>query len=172
LDEADDEAFRASGLAHLLAVSGTHLVLVVATAVRVLSGIMRRVGWASGRWDVGRWAAALGAGFAWVYADFAGGSGSAVRAAAMLSFGLGARALGRAPHGPRAFGLSLAAGAAVDPLIGFDISFMLSVAATGGLMLLQRKIASRLAPTPLVSSNAEPGMRIRAWRAVAAALAT
>ena len=33
LDEADNQAFRASGLAHLLAVSGTHLVLVVVGAV-------------------------------------------------------------------------------------------------------------------------------------------
>ena len=39
----DDGAFRASGLSHLLAVSGMHLVLVLALAVRVLEGTLRRV---------------------------------------------------------------------------------------------------------------------------------
>src|SRR5439155_18864249 len=61
---------------------------------------------------------------------------------------------------------------AVDPLIGFDISFMLSVAATGGLMLLQRKIASLIAPVPVVLPDAAPGIVVRAWRTLAAALAT
>jgi competence protein ComEC len=171
LDERDNQAFRASGLAHLLAVSGTHLVLVVAGAVRALIAILRRFTWASERWDVGRLGAACGAGFAWVYADFAGGSGSAIRAAAMLSVALAARALGRASDGPRAFGLSIVGASVVDPLVAFDLSFMLSVAATGGLMVLQRPIASRLAPAPVVSLSAPTAYR-RAWRAVAGALAT
>jgi len=170
LDEQDSQAFRLSGLAHLLAVSGTHLVLVVAGAVSALGAVLRRVEWASARWDVGRPAAACGVAFAWVYADFAGGSGSALRAAAMLSFGLGARALGRCPHGPRAFGLSLVGAACVDPLAAFDLSFLLSVAATGGLMVLQRPIASRLAPPAPYSGH--PSAVGKALRAVASALAT
>jgi competence protein ComEC len=171
LDDDDNQAFRASGLAHILAVSGTHLVLVVAGAVRMLVGIMRRVAWASERWDVGRLGAACGAAFAWIYADFAGGSGSAVRAAAMLSVALAARALGRPSNGPRAFGLSLVGASLVDPLVGFDFSFLLSVAATGGLMVLQRPLALRLAPAPLASSSPPTAIR-RAWRATAGALAT
>ena len=144
LDPADNRAFRASGLAHLLAVSGTHLVLVVAGAVAACSAILRRFGSLSGRWDVGRVSAAFGVAFAWVYADFAGGSGSARRAAAMLSFALGARVFGRRPDGPRAFGLSLMGAALLDPLIAFDLSFLLSAAATAGLMVLQRPIAAFL----------------------------
>jgi competence protein ComEC len=144
LDPADNQAFRASGLAHLLAVSGTHLVLVVAGAVSACSAILRRVGTLSGRWDVGRLSAGLGVLFAWAYADFAGGSGSARRAAAMLSFALVARAFGRRPDGPRAFGLSLMGASLVDPLIAFDLSFLLSAAATAGLMVMQRPIARSL----------------------------
>jgi competence protein ComEC len=144
LEQADDRAFRASGLSHLLAVSGTHLVLVVAGAVGALGALARRIEpWSACR-DVGRVASACGVGLAWLYADFAGGSGSAVRAAAMLSFALGARALGRRPHGPRAFGLSLVGAALVDPLVAFDVSFLLSAAATAGLMLLQKPVAARL----------------------------
>jgi competence protein ComEC len=145
LDPADNQAFRASGLAHLLAVSGTHLVLVVAGAVGACSAILRRLAFLSGRWDVGRLSAALGVFFAWLYADFAGGSGSARRAAAMLSFAFAARAFGRRPDGPRAFGLSLMGASLVDPLIAFDLSFLLSAAATAGLMVLQRPLAASIA---------------------------
>jgi competence protein ComEC len=144
LDQEDNQAFRTSGLAHLLAVSGTHLVLVVVGAVAAMDALLRRIVSASGRWDVARWSSAWGVAFSWVYADFAGGSGSANRAAAMLSFALGARVFGRRPDGPRAFGLSLVAAAIVDPLVIFDVSFLLSVAATAGLMVLQRPIAARL----------------------------
>jgi competence protein ComEC len=144
LDAADNQAFRASGLAHLLAVSGTHLVLVVAGAVGACSSILCRWVAVSGRWDVGRFSAAFGVLFAWLYADFAGGSGSARRAAAMLSFALSARAFGRRPDGPRAFGLSLVGASLFDPLIAFDLSFLLSAAATAGLMVLQRPLAASL----------------------------
>jgi competence protein ComEC len=173
LEAEDDQAFRASGLAHLLAVSGTHLVLVVSGAVLAMVSILRRITWASSRWEVGRIGAGCGAAFAWLYADFAGGSGSAIRAAAMLSFALAARALGQGAHGPRAFGLSLVGIALVDPLVAFDLSFLLSVAATAGLMLLQSPIALRLAPTPVsFSDRPEPSAPTRIWRTVSAALAT
>lgn len=141
LDPADDEAFRTSGLAHLLAVSGTHLALAVAGAVAALAAVLRRIEALAARWDVGRIAAGVGVVLAWAYADFAGSSGSARRAAAMLSFALGARALGRRPNGVRAFGLSMVALAAAEPLVTFDLSFGLSLAATAGLLVLGPPLA-------------------------------
>jgi competence protein ComEC len=144
LDPADNQAFRASGLAHLLAVSGTHLVLVVAGAVAACSFVLRRFASLSGRYDVGRLSSALGVFLAWLYADFAGGSGSARRAAAMVSFALAAHVFGRRPDGPRALGLSLMVASIVDPLIAFDLSFLLSAAATAGLMVLQQPLAASL----------------------------
>ncbi|MCC6526276.1 MAG: ComEC/Rec2 family competence protein, partial [Polyangiaceae bacterium] len=85
LDPADSEAFRQSGLSHLLAVSGTHLVLVVLAVERALRALAARIAALAARFDVGRATAALGAPLAWLYADFAGGSGSARRAAAMMT---------------------------------------------------------------------------------------
>ena len=38
----DDRSFRASGLSHLLAVSGMHLVLVLALVVRILEALLAR----------------------------------------------------------------------------------------------------------------------------------
>lgn len=141
----DDVAFRASGLSHLLAVSGTHLVVAVLGVLAVLRAVLVRVSWLARAHDVGRLVAAVGIPLTWAYASFAGASGSAVRAAWMLSAVLGARALGRAPSGMRALGLSLVCGALVDPLAGWDVSFMLSAVATAGLLAVARPWSAALA---------------------------
>jgi competence protein ComEC len=145
LDPADDAAFRSSGLSHLLAVSGMHLVLVVVGAAVALRALLARSEWIAARIDVGRVAAALGVPIAWGYASFAGGSGSAFRAAWMLTAAFAARALGRRGDASRAFALSLVAMALVDPLVVHDVSFVLSAAATGGLLFASEPIRAFIA---------------------------
>lgn len=151
LDPTDDAAFRESGLSHLLAVSGTHLVIAVLGFTAALRALFVRVERIAARIDAGRLAAACAVPAAWIYADFAGGSGSAVRAAAMLAAAMLARAAGRRGHGVRAFACSLAALAILDPLLLTDISFALSAGATAGLVALQPPINAFLhrAPAPL-----------------------
>jgi competence protein ComEC len=141
LASADQRAFRRSGLAHLLAVSGMHLVIVVATFVAALRALLVRIPAVATRIAPLRLAAALGVPLAWVYADLAGGSGSAIRAAWMTSAALLAHVLARRPDTQRAFGLSVAGMALVDPLVAFDLSFALSAAATAGLLGLSTRIA-------------------------------
>jgi competence protein ComEC len=140
----DDEAFRASGLSHLLAVSGTHLVIAVLGFAAALRAVFARIERIAARIDAERLAAAIAAPAAWLYADFAGGSGSAVRAAAMLGAAMLARAIGRRTSTVRAFACSLVVLAAADPLLACDVSFALSAGATAGLVLLQPPIAARL----------------------------
>jgi competence protein ComEC len=144
----DDAAFRGAGLSHLLAVSGTHLVVTVVALVALLRALFARIV-RSGA-DVGRLAAAIGIPLAWAYASFAGGSGSAVRAAWMLTAALGARAIARHPSAARALGLSLVCGAIVDPLAAFDVSFTLSVAATAGLLVFARPMVAWAKNAPKV----------------------
>jgi len=148
---ADDEAFRRSGLSHLLAVSGTHLVLAVAGIAAALRAVLVRIEVLAARYDVGRFAAAFAIPTSWLYADFAGGSGSALRAAGMLSAAMLVRTLALRPNGVRAFGVSLFVAVVVDPLVGSDPSFVLSAAATAGLLGLDRPIARFLVrgPAPL-----------------------
>ena len=96
-------AFRASGLSHLLAVSGMHLVLVLALAVRALEGAPRAGRGARGagrRRARRRGASAMPV--AWVYAELAGAGGSTLRAAWMVTAALAARALGRRTDATRA----------------------------------------------------------------------
>lgn len=148
LDTADVEAFRASGLSHILAVSGAHIVIAVLSVVQAIDAILRRVERLAGSLHAARVASAIGVPLAWIYADFAGSGGSVRRAAAMASVALIARALGRQPDGSRAFGLSLVGGAIADPLAVYDMSFGLSAAATAGLLVLSRPLQEALSRLP------------------------
>jgi competence protein ComEC len=145
LSPDDDQAFRASGLSHLLAVSGMHLVLVLAVAMHTMEGALARVERVASRVDVGRVAAAVGVPATWIYSDLAGAGGSTVRAAWMMTAALLARVLGRRADGPRAFGLSLCIMALGDPLVAFDLSFALSAGATAGLLAFARPFTEQLA---------------------------
>jgi competence protein ComEC len=152
LDPDDGTAFKQSGLMHLLAVSGTHLVFAVVLLVRCLAFVAVRVEWIAARIDARRIASALGALLALLYADFSGGSGSAWRAAWMLAASLLVHAIGRHVRATRPLAISLVVGAIVDPLAAFDLSFLLSAAATTGLLTVGRSLgerASRLSSTPV-----------------------
>lgn len=151
LSEEEDLAFRESGLSHLLAVSGTHLVFAVVSLVSGLTFVLVRIPSLAARVHVARLSSALGVGLALVYADFAGGSGSAWRAAWMLSAAFLMRACDRRPLPARAVGSSILVGWLSDPLVVFDVSFMLSLAATAGLLTLGRRwagIAERFTAKP------------------------
>jgi competence protein ComEC len=141
----DDRAFRVSGLSHLLAVSGMHLVLVLGLALKTLEMALTRLQALAARADVGRIVAAVGVPLAWVYAEVAGAGGSTVRAAWMATAVLLARGLGRRTSAVRAFGISMAAMALLDPLVAFDLSFLLSAAATAGLLAFAGPLGDRMA---------------------------
>jgi competence protein ComEC len=151
LDPEDDAAFRRSGLAHLLAVSGTHLVFAVVAVVGALAAVLVRFEALALAVEVRRLACLAGVPLALVYADFAGGSGSAWRAAWMLAFGFLVRALGRAPDATRALAASLVVGAVRDALVAFDVSFLLSAAATVGLLTLGPTLVRPLARLPKIA---------------------
>ena len=144
LDPSDDEAFRSSGLTHLLAVSGAHVALVVGGLVAVLRVALLRWTSLARRLDVGRVAAFVGVPLAIVYEQLAGDSGSARRATAMAVPLLIAHAAGRRGDVARAVALSTLAILAADPLATADVSFALSLAATLGLLGLAQPIAERL----------------------------
>ncbi len=140
LSPSDDAAFRKSGLSHLLAVSGTHLIFAVLALVRGVESVLVRWQWLAARSDVRRYAASFGACLAPLYADFAGGSGSAWRAAWMLVAVLGVRALGRHVFPSRILAASLGVGWLSDALVVFDPSFALSMGATIGLLAMGQRL--------------------------------
>lgn len=154
LSEEEDHSFKVSGLAHMLAVSGTHLVFAVVSVVTALRAVLCRIQRLAAVGDCARYAYVFGAVISLLYADFAGGSGSAWRAAWMLSAGFALRALGREASGAQCVAVSMAVGVWLDPLVALDLSFLLSLGATAGLMTLGRRWGSHVSRVKNVGMRA------------------
>lgn len=116
--------FRDTGLAHLVAVSGSNVSLVGALAFLVLAPLFGR-----------RWAIAPAAVFIVSYVLVAGMSASVVRAGIMAIVFLGGAALGRQQSGLAALGLAAILMTGIQPGAAQDIGFQLSLAATAGLIV-------------------------------------
>ena len=124
--------FRASGLTHLLAVSGQNLVFILAVAGPVL----RRLG----IWPRFVVAVGLVTGFAFLTRF----EPSVVRAAAVATVALWATTSGRPSGGLRHLALAVCGLLVVDPLLTRSVGFRLSVTACLGVLLLAPPIAARL----------------------------
>ncbi len=125
LPPAVAEAFNASGLAHLLAVSGSNVGLVAAAAMGLtLSHLGRRKAVLAAL-------AAVGA-----YALLVGLVPSVTRASFMLGLSLLALLSGRQAYGVLSLGLAASLLLAWDPRYLWDVGFQLSFAATAGILFL------------------------------------
>ncbi len=124
--------FQASGLTHLLAVSGQNLVFVLA----VLAPLSRRLTHRA-RWILG--VAAI-AGFVLITRA----EPSVLRAATMAVLGLTAAGTGRKVSGVRLVSLTVIVLLLADPMLVYSVGFRLSVAATLGLVLFTRRVEAHL----------------------------
>ncbi|GCD20632.1 hypothetical protein CTKZ_21940 [Cellulomonas algicola] len=143
------DALRVSGLTHLTAVSGAHFALVGALVVAGVGalGAPRAV----------RAGAVLLVGGALV--TLVGASPSVLRAAVMAVVGCGGMLLGRRAAAPAALSTSVVVLLVVDPWLATELGFVLSVLATGGLVLLGGPLAERWStrlPRPLATALAAP----------------
>jgi competence protein ComEC len=134
LDPAVAEEFRVTGLTHLVAVSGANVAIVLGVVLF------------AARWcRAGPWLAAGVCGVALVgFVILARPSPSVVRAAAMGAVGLLALASGRSRSAAPALAAAVMAGVIFDPDLAVDPGFVLSVLATGGLVLLAPRWRDRL----------------------------
>ncbi len=125
------EHFRATGTAHVLAISGLHV------------GVLLGIGMSASAWLFGRrHRLYLIAPFVlvWMYALLAGASPSVIRAATMGSVFLAARVLGRPGAVMPALGLAAAVMVALSPGVLWSVSFQLSFAAVAGIALLRPRL--------------------------------
>lgn len=119
------QQLRATGLSHLVVVSGQNITLAGAFAAALLTPV------------IGRRRALLGAiGIAWGYALLAGLSPAVTRSAVMVSLAFAALWLGRPGSGVLALGLSGFALTVLDPQVVHDVGFQLSFGAMTGIMLV------------------------------------
>lgn len=127
--------FRASGLSHLLVVSGQNVAFTMAAVEPVLSRFRRRP----------RLMATVGV--LVVFATVTRFEPSVLRAVWMAGIVALARCIGRPQQGLRVLSLAVICLLAVDPLLSFSVGFALSMSATGGLALWSEVLAKRL-PLP------------------------
>ena len=121
--------FRAAGLTHLVAVSGTNCAVVVAAGVLVVRRC--RAGPVL--------TAATGVVVLAAFVLVAGPSPSVVRAAVMAGIGLGALAAGRAGAVVPALSAAVLAGLVWRPQLASDAGFAMSVFATAAIVLPRRR---------------------------------
>jgi len=126
-DRAQDDLarfrFQATGLGHLLAVSGQNVAFVLLLVRPVASRVPLRVRWI------------LGAGALVAFVLVTRAEASVLRAAAMALVALLAATSGRVTSGARMLALAVGALVLVDPLVVSGLGFQLSVAATVGLLV-------------------------------------
>lgn len=140
-DLSDDlqEAFRASGTAHVLAVSGLHVGIIYG----VINLLLSFLGKSGRRYILRQWLIIL---LLWLYVFVAGGSASVVRATIMLSI----FCLGNMQH-MKGFTYNTLAAAAFfilifHPFSLFDVSFQMSFGAVVAILYFQPKLQALYAP--------------------------
>ena len=144
------DEFRTAGLAHLLAVSGANLAIVCG-AVYLLLRKLR----------AGPRSAAVGAMVALVgFVVLVGPEPSVLRAAVMGAVALFALVLGRERSGVPSLAAAVLVLVLIDPALGGDPGFALSVTATAALVLVApkwaRKLKERGVPDGLAEALAVP----------------
>lgn len=132
-------AFSATGIVHILSVSGTHIALV-AGVVYWLCNFLR---------IKGKIAACLVVVVVLSYGIFAGFTPPVIRSAVMGIVAVGAVALGRERDSYHALAITSVGMLMVQPTLIYDISFQLSFGSTAGLVYLFPKIKSGIRFLPV-----------------------
>jgi competence protein ComEC len=134
LDVGVERDFKATGLTHLLAVSGENLAMFLAPMLGFALWL--------GAGPRARFAIGI-AGVAF-FALLTRAEPSVLRASAMALLTMLGIFLGRPRAGPTILGAGVLALLALNPTLVYSVGFQLSVAATAGMVLLASPLASRL----------------------------
>jgi competence protein ComEC len=152
IPEDVQRAFRDTGTAHIIAISGFNFAIIAGLFTLAFNRLL-------GRWR-GILAAFLGIA---LYAILAGASAAVVRAAIMGGLSVFARQIGRRQHGLNTLAFVAAVMAFFDPHVLWDVGFQLSFMATLGLILYAEPLtqafldlSSRRLPMTTVQRMAGP----------------
>ena len=135
LDPQTTLSFARSGLAHVLAVSGLHLVVVAFGLERLLRSLLLRIEGIAARTDPRRLSAAAALPLSMLYALATGGGVPVLRAGLAAAVAFGGALLDRETTAPNVLALALLVLLAADPGAALDPSLQLSFAAVAGLVL-------------------------------------
>ncbi len=141
LDPGVARDFQASGLGHLLVVSGENVAMVLAPVLA--AAVVLRLG--------GRARLLLGVGTVLFFTVLTGGEPSVLRAGVMATLTLVGVVLGRPRHGGSVLAGAVLVLLVIDPWLVWSVGFRLSVAATAGMVAMAGALTARLRflPAPL-----------------------
>ena len=148
LPEEMEENFRETGTAHLLAISGLHVGVLLMMSLWVGARLL-------GRRRFGYLVLALAS--IWLYALISGLPVSVVRAAVMGSVYLAALALGRPRSALPALAFAAALMVGINPRVLEQVSFQLSFASLAGIILAQPLLAR------ISERNPDRGQSPKGW---------
>lgn len=138
LDPVLERDFRASGLSHLLVVSGGNVAMVLMPLLALGTALR-----------LSRWPRFLiGTGTVAFFVVLTGAEPSVLRAGVMAGLALLGGLLGRPRSSASVLAGAVVALVALDPALVWSVGFQLSVAATAGMVALATPIADRLRPLP------------------------
>ncbi len=142
LDETDGDAFRLSGLTHLLAVSGAHVALLAAALGGGASWLLRRWKRLAERGRVARIATLLPLVPVTIFVVATGESASAMRALVSALAAAIARIASRRARGEVLVAASIIVTLSFDPAFAFDPGWQLSIVAAWALAASPREAES------------------------------
>ena len=145
IPESVDEAFRDSGLAHILSISGMHLTLVAGILFFVVRALLALSPYLALRFPIKKWAAAAALVGAVAYTLLSGAALPTQRALAMVALALVAVMLDRRAITLRSVALAALLLMILTPESLLDPGFQMSFAAVTALVASFEKLAPRLA---------------------------
>lgn len=136
------DVVRQSGVAHVLAVSGMHVTLMIGFFVALLSRALAMIPWFARRYPAERVALVVGIPSVLALAAFAGGAPSAWRAAITTAIVWGLRLMGRRAEPLSVVGCAVLVFALADPPGVLRPGFLLSILATAAILGAEGEPAS------------------------------
>ncbi len=134
VDEATEESFRRSGLAHILSISGLHMVLVTLTAVWLLRFLLALSPRLALHYPVRKWAVSAGFASATFYLFLSGAEVATQRSYLMIAIMLIAMLVDRRAMTMRNVALAALAILLITPESVLEPGFQMSFAAAGSLV--------------------------------------
>lgn len=132
LAESLQEAFRRTGTAHIIAISGFNIAILAGLITSIFTRLLGR-----------KWGGLAAVCAISLYTLLVGADAAVVRAAVMGALGVFGGMFGRQQNGLNSLGLATFVMVLITPDLPWDIGFQLSAAATLGLILYAQPLAER-----------------------------
>lgn len=164
ISTATQEAMWASGLGHILAISGLHMALIAGSAFWLIRALLALSSELALRWPIKKWAALGALAVATFYLGISGAHVATQRAYIMLMIMLVAVLLDRRAITLRNVALSAFAVLLIAPESLLTASFQMSFAATIALVAAYEELSARIDNRARLVDRRGPSLIGRGWR--------